>query len=88
MRHVHDAELGVTDLSHTRWWVTAMGGDAPDMGKGKRLRRQRTTAGTVTATPVAAADYPFVVDTITASALGRDGLAVLAANLWPKDCQT
>lgn len=58
------------------------------MGKGKRLRRQRTTAGSATPTPVAAADYPFVVDTVTASTLGRDGLAVLAANLWPKDCQT
>lgn len=58
------------------------------MGKGKRLRRQRTTAGSATATPVVADDYPFVVDTVTASELGRDGLAVLAANLWPKDCQT
>lgn len=58
------------------------------MGKGNRLRRQRTTAGSSTATPVAAADYPFVVDHVTASTLGRDGLAVLAANLWPKDRQT
>ncbi|MGH8963810.1 MAG: hypothetical protein ACRDXB_00520, partial [Actinomycetes bacterium] len=28
------------------------------------------------------------MDTVTASTLGRDGLTVLAANLWPKDCQT
>lgn len=31
--------------------------------------------------------YPFVVDTVTASTLGRDGLAVLAANLHHARCR-
>jgi hypothetical protein len=77
----------MTDMSHP----DGEQGDARrcvDMGKGKRLRRQRTTAGSATPAPVAASAYPFIVDTVTASTLGRDGLAVLAANLWPKDCQT
>lgn len=50
------------------------------MGKGKRLRQQRT----VTAPP----QYPFIVDRRMARELGEAGLADLAANLWPKDCQT
>ncbi|MGH3864678.1 MAG: hypothetical protein ACRDQ4_00840 [Pseudonocardiaceae bacterium] len=50
------------------------------MGKGKRLRNRRQ--------PALDADYPFVVDEQTATNLGREGLAELALNLWPKDCQT
>lgn len=34
------------------------------------------------------ADYPFEVDDRTRQELGPDGLAELAANLWPRDCQT
>lgn len=55
------------------------------MGKGKRTRQLRKTT---TGTTIVAAGYPFVVDTATASKLGHDGLAVLARNLWPQDCQT
>jgi len=58
------------------------------MGKGKRVRRLRKSTGSVTGTSTGAADYPFVVDTVTASTLGQDGLTVLARNLWPQDCQT
>lgn len=32
--------------------------------------------------------YPFVVDDATREALGPAGLADLAANLWPHECQT
>lgn len=49
------------------------------MGKGKRIRRQRQ--GT-------SARYPLVVDDRTARELGEQGLSELAANLWPKDCQS
>ena len=50
------------------------------MGKGKRLREQRSA--TVTK------QYPFIVDGRTARELGEAGLADLAVNLWPKDCQS
>lgn len=52
------------------------------MGKGKRLRNRRQSASAIDA------DYPFVVDEQTATNLGCEGLAELALNLWPKDCQT
>ncbi len=58
------------------------------MSKGKRIRRLRKTTNTVTGITTVAADYPFVVDTVTASTLGQDGLTVLARNLWRQDCQT
>lgn len=50
------------------------------MGEGKRLWNRRQ--------PALDADYPFVVDEQTATNLGCEGLAELALNLWPKDCQT
>jgi len=40
------------------------------MGKGKRIRRFRKTTSSVTGTTTVVADYPFVVDTVTASTLG------------------
>lgn len=52
------------------------------MGKGKRLRNRRQSANAVNG------EYPFVVDEQIAANLGREGLAELALNLWPKDCQT
>ncbi|WP_431879032.1 hypothetical protein [Amycolatopsis sacchari] len=53
------------------------------MGKGKRLRNRRER-------PAAAElpDYPFEVDARIRAELGPEGLAYLAENLWPKDCQT
>ncbi len=57
-------------------------GGGGEMGKGRRLRQQRQS------TPLSEAHYPFVVDAQTATKLGREGLAELALNLWPKDCQT
>ncbi|MFD9965046.1 hypothetical protein [Amycolatopsis sp. NPDC058986] len=73
------------------------------MGKGKRLRKRRLAAeGTdrrLGALPVGAAgpaadgvldlpDYPFLISERTRSELGAAGLAELAANLWPQDCQS
>ncbi|MFF7251298.1 hypothetical protein ACFZBU_46475 [Embleya sp. NPDC008237] len=53
------------------------------MGKGKRLRAARAAARRAEA-----ASYPFVVDERTRDELGPAGLAELALNLWPGDCQT
>lgn len=53
------------------------------MGKGKRTRTQRQQEEAR-----AGASYPFEVDARTRQELGEQGLGVLAANLWPKDCQT
>lgn len=53
------------------------------MGKGKRLRNRREQPA-ATELP----DYPFEVDARTRDELGPQGLAYLAENLWPKDCQT
>jgi hypothetical protein len=66
------------------------------MGKGKRQRQQRRSGhpaqrqvGQQAGQRVEVlADYPYIVDERTASELGREGLAELAANTWPVDCQT
>lgn len=57
------------------------------MGKGKRMRQQRFDRIRAVGELVPDA-FPFEVDQRTAQELGSDGLAELAANLWPKDCQT
>lgn len=56
------------------------------MGKGSRARARRQQAGI--AGLAHADDYPLEVDARTRQELGQQGLAVLADNLWPKDCQS
>ncbi|APU13078.1 hypothetical protein [Actinoalloteichus fjordicus] len=57
------------------------------MGKGRRLRQRRQTTADERLGEMLAS-YPFIVDPVTATRLGPDGLAALARNLWPQDCQT
>ncbi len=69
------------------------------MSKGKHNRGRRTgpwdrgpraggDAVNETSTEPAQGDAPFEVDATTVETLGASGLAELAANLWPVDCQT
>lgn len=51
------------------------------MGKGRRLRQTRDSEAL-------SPEYPFAVDVDTVSRLGTATLSELAANLWPRDCQT
>ncbi|MBM7790048.1 hypothetical protein [Tenggerimyces flavus] len=56
------------------------------MGKAKRIRQLRARFNSHA--PRVPDDYPFEVDQRTARELGASGLEELAANLWPRDCQT
>jgi hypothetical protein len=66
------------------------------VGKGKRIRKQRGNwTGRLRgrgddpgAGPGNVDDFPFAVDGTTIEKLGEKGLAEVAANLWPVDCQS